>query len=243
MENHKRIISELYSPDPGGPTLDGKIAEVVACVDSAIAAVGPDGLAVAWTGGKDSTLVLHLVRERLAELAPGASLRAISIDTGCKFPQVVAFRDALAREWDVQLTIARPEVDMAGYPVAHDKAACCHDLKVLPLNRAIKETGIQLLLTGIRADEHPSRAMRPAVEAVAEPAHLRLHPLLHFSEMDVWSFIMDRGLPVCPLYQQGYRSLGCMPCTVLPGTGQGERSGRDQDKESMMDTLHSLGYF
>ncbi|MBU1002850.1 MAG: phosphoadenosine phosphosulfate reductase family protein [Proteobacteria bacterium] len=243
MTNQEQLVARLYVPKPGGPTLESKIAEVVASIDSAIATVGPQALAVAWTGGKDSTLVLHLLRQRLAELAPGAALNAISIDTGCKFPQVIAFRDALAREWGIALTIARPEVDLSDYLVARDKAACCRELKVLPLNRAIEDTGISLLLTGIRADEHPSRAARPAVETMAEPAHLRLHPILNLTEMDVWSFIMDHGLPACPLYRQGYRSLGCMPCTAAPGTGQGERAGRDQDKEAMLETLHSLGYF
>lgn len=243
MKDMNDIAHALLSPEEGGPTLDDKVAQACRAIDSAIRAVGAEALAVAWTGGKDSTLLLSLARERLAALVPGARLRAISIDTGLKFPEIVEFRDALAAEWDIELVIARPEVDLAAWPVAEDKAACCRELKVLPLGRAIEAAGTKVLLTGIRADEHPSRAMRAAVEQQDEPAHLRLHPILHFTEMDVWSFIMDRGLPVCPLYARGYRSLGCVPCTAPPGTGEGERGGRDQEKESMMESLHSLGYF
>ena len=67
--------------------------------------------------------------------------------------------------------------------------------------------------------------------------------------MDVWSRTAEAGLPYCPLYGQGYRSLGCMPCTRLPGEGtgagdgQGERAGRDPDKEAQMGLLRDLGYF
>jgi len=243
MKQAADIIAALDIPRECGPVLEDKVAEACRAIDSAIRAVGPRALAVAWTGGKDSTLLLSLVRERLAALAPGEPVRAISIDTGVKFPEIVAFRDALAEEWGLDLTIARPEVSLAGAPLAEDKLACCRELKVLPLARVIRDTGVRVLLTGIRADEHPSRAARSAVERLDEPEHLRLHPLMHFTEMDVWAFIMDRGLPACPLYLKGYRSLGCMPCTAPPGSGPGERGGRDQSKEAMLESLHSLGYF
>ena len=91
--------------------------------------------------------------------------------------------------------------------------------------------------------------------------HIRVHPLLHWTEKDVWEYIEAENIPVNPLYfsKRGkrYRSLGCAPCTTpidseadtiekivaeLGKTTTAERSGRDQDKEYMMEKLRALGY-
>jgi len=141
-------------------------------------------------------------------------------------------------------------VDFAAFPVAQDKAQCCAALKIAPLAAAVEQHGIRVLLTGVRRDEHPSRSGRAPREEIAAPPHLRLHPILEFSEMDVWAYITEQGLEYCELYDQGYRSLGCQPCTTPPYAGEldalsgtDERSGRDPEKERMLSVLHSLGYF
>jgi len=87
--------------------------------------------------------------------------------------------------------------------------------------------------------------------------HVRVHPLLNWFEHEVWEYVADNGLPVNPLYFRGYRSLGCSPCSVpvMPPSktvGEivervreskiGERSGRAQDKEMIMERLRALGY-
>jgi sulfate adenylyltransferase subunit 2 len=92
---------------------------------------------------------------------------------------------------------------------------------------------------------------------------MRVHPILHWTELDVWQYVKQEKLPVNPLYftNEGkrYRSLGCMPCTVpvqstasnideivheIETTKTSERAGRAQDKEKayMMQKLRSLGY-
>ena len=195
---------------------------------------------VAFTGGKDSTVALWLWRGILADR--GLVPRALSLDTGLKFPEAVAQRDLVAGQWGVDLLVVRPRVDLAAFPVARDKTACCAALKVRPLLEAIEQEGVDLLVTGIRGDEHATRAGREPLEKLHDPEHHRAHPLLAWTEMDVWSLIHDQGLPYCPLYDQGYRSLGCVPCT-RPALDNGERSGRDQDKEARLADLHSLGYF
>lgn len=201
---------------------------------------GPNA-AVGWTGGKDSTVVLALWRDMLAKHDPGARALAVNLDTGCKFPEVLAFRDRLAREWDIELRIVHPGIDARRYPLAVDPVQCCRDLKIIPLNTAIVESGIAVLLTGVRADENPDRAHRPWLEAHDAPAHFRAAPLLEWTELDVWTFHVREDIPWCPLYDQGYRSLGCVPCTSR--SAHGERSGRDSRKEECMGQLHSLGYF
>ena len=200
---------------------------------------GPERTAVAWTGGKDSTIVLSLWRRVLAGRGP---LCAVTLDTGCKFPEIVAFRERIAAEWEVGLHVARPEVSLDGYPLAVDKVACCRALKIEPLRKAVRDIGVTALLTGIRRDEHPSRREREFTEPRTDPDHLLVNPLLDWTEMDVWAHITGSGLPYCELYDRGYRSLGCRPCTAPPG-GESERSGRDPDKEANLGLLHSLGYF
>lgn len=225
-------------------TLEEKIEAARALLAGLLKEHAADRVAVAWTGGKDSTVALDLWRELLAGRGL-AQPHVISIDTGLKFRQIVAFRDQWAAEWGLGMTIARPDIDLAVHPVAEDKVACCAALKVEPLHRAISEHGFTALITGLRRDEHESRQGLDALESRScgehGPEYVQANPLLDFTEMDVWSCIASRGLPFCELYGRGYRSLGCVPCTTK--SGGGERSGRDQDKEAQLRTLKSLGYF
>lgn len=198
----------------------------------------PARIAVAWTGGKDSTVVLGLWRAVLGD----TPVLAVNLDTGCKFPEIIAFRDHWAAQWGLNLLVARPDPEAVLPVLARDTLACCGALKIEPLKRAIRQAGIEVLLTGIRADEHPSRSDMAMLETRCDPDHRQANPILHWTEMDVWAHTMAFGLPYCDLYNQGYRSLGCMPCTVQNARG-GERAGRDQDKEAQMASLRALGYF
>jgi phosphoadenosine phosphosulfate reductase len=219
------------------PSLTEKTRHAQKLLREALKSHTADRIAVAFTGGKDSTLALFLWRQALASST--VSPLALNLDTGVKFPEVLRFRDQLVGNWGVRLHIARPQSTRT--PIAVDKAACCKARKIEPLLAAIGELGIRLLITGIRADEHPSRAALPFLEQCA--GHERLHPLLAFSEMDVWAAIQEHTLPWASLYEQGYRSLGCVPCTELPREGGDERSGRAVQKEAIMDDLRTLGYF
>ena len=217
------------------PSLTEKTRHARKLLREALKRHNPERIAVAFTGGKDSTLALFLWRRTLA--SSGTAPLALNLDTGVKFPEVLDFRDQLARTWGVRLHIARPQGTRA--PVG--TAACCKERKIEPLLAAIKALGITLLVTGLRADEHPSRSTLSFLEQCA--GHSRLHPLLAFSEMDVWAAIQEHALPWAAPYERGYRSLGCVPCTDLPRTGGDERSGRAPHKEAIMDDLRALGYF
>jgi len=259
-------VNALLPLPPAAPLAD-KLARSRAVLAAVLADFAPARVAVAYTGGKDSGVALFLWREALSRAAAGPlkastavnainPLKAINIDTGCKFPQVLALRDRLCTDWGVALTIARPRPGLSGaglaaYPVAQDKVSCCRDLKILPLCRALADTATQALLTGIRRDEHPSRAGRQYAEFRAAtvsaegtcPEHWQVNPILDWTEMDIWALITGEGLPYCELYHEGYRSLGCVPCTKPAGADSDERAGRDPDKERQMETLKSLGYF
>lgn len=218
-------------------SLQDKLAETRRILASLLETRDPDRIALAWTGGKDSTVVLDLWRETMGS----RRVLAVNLDTGHKFSEVMAFRDRMAEEWNVDLRIVRPLPEDVPARIAADKLACCGGLKVRPLRRAVAELGLEVLITGIRADENPSRTDLTYLED--RQGYVQANPILHWTEMDVWAHTTARGLPYCELYDRGYRSLGCVPCTARAAHGLDERAGRNQEKEARMAELRALGYF
>lgn len=227
-----------------GRTLQEKIETSFDCFDLVLQEHDFQRIQVAWTGGKDSTVVLYLWRRYLQDqgLEGPLPLKGLSLDTGLKFPEVLRFRDELAKSWDVQLTVVEPEAKAKALgPDPEDPVGCCRRLKIEPLHKAVQELAIPVLLTGIRHDEHRSRQGKNWREVRQRPEYVQVHPVLHWTEMDIWAFHLAEDIPYCGLYDQGYRSLGCRPCTRMSRST--ERSGRNQDKEARLETLRSLGYF
>lgn len=241
-------------------------------------------IATLWSMGKDSTTVLWLCRKAFFGQIP---FPVIHIDTTYKFPVMYQFRDKLAPKEGFQLLIARNEKAIkAGMNPKKGKLACCTALKTEALKMMIKKNGFKALLLAIRRDEHGIRAKeryfsprdknfkwdyqnQPAEmwdyysELANGEDHMRIHPILDWTELDVWRYIQKEKIPVNPLYfaksGKRYRSLGCVPCTLpvkskadtidkiieeLKTTKISERSGRAQDKEKayMMQKLRALGY-
>jgi len=240
--------------------------------------------AVLWSTGKDSTATLWLCRKAFFGEIP---FPVIHIDTGHKFPEIYEFRNRVAGEWGLNLMIAK-NVNALGGGMSPEKGRleCCTLLKTEALKEFVRREGIDALILAIRRDEHGIRAKeryfsprdvdfswhyedQPAelwdlyVKPSEDFSHMRVHPILHWTELDVWRYVRHEGLPVNPLYfargGRRYRSLGCMPCTVpvsstastideivveLETSGIPERSGRSQDKEKayMMQKLRALGY-
>lgn len=241
-------------------------------------------LAMLWSMGKDSTVLLHLVRKAFLGNCP---ISVVHIDTSYKIPEMIAWRDSFAKKHDLKLVVGiNHEALEAGMGPEHGRLVCCGALKTQALLNTITEHKIQGLLVGIRGDEEGSRGKERVVsprshsstwsykEQPAEiwryynlhvPAdiHLRIHPLLRWTELDIWQYIRKEELAVMPLYfaKEGkrYRSLGCYPCTgtvdsnastveeiieELKNTKVTERSGRAQDKADhyAMQKLRSAGY-
>ena len=197
-------------------------------------------IALAWTGGKDSTTTLHLLRELCGGQVP---IPVLNIDTSVKFKEIYEFRDRVAADWGLNLVIERNEEALKEIEIAADKGECCFRLKAEVIARSIVKYGWQALIVGMRWDEHPDRAQDEYFVQMETPPHYRVQPILHFSELDIWSYIKSRNVPFCSLYQRGFRSLGCEPCTKMGVPGKAERAGRDQNKEEIMKRLRAMGYF
>jgi len=240
--------------------------------------------AVLWSTGKDSTATIWLCKKAFFGRIP---FPVIHIDTGSKFREIYNFRDQLAKEWNLNLMIAKnSEAIRRGISPEKDRFECCTELKTKALKSLLEKEKFDALILAIRRDEHGIRAKeryysprddnfqwnykdQPAemwdlyVKPSEDFSHMRIHPILHWTELNVWQYVKQERLPVNPLYfaksGKRYRSLGCEPCTVpissnastvdeivqeLEKSKSPERAGRAQDKEKayMMQKLRSLGY-
>jgi sulfate adenylyltransferase subunit 2 len=242
-------------------------------------------ISVLWSIGKDSTTLMWLIRKAFYGRVP---FPVLHIDTSYKFKKIYEFRNKYAKEWNLNLIIGSNEQSIKSGigPGIGDKLSCCGQLKTDALKQIIEKYKFKALLLGIRRDEHGIRAKEryfsprnkqflwdykdqpPELwdqyknKQLGEQ-HVRVHPLLHWTELDIWTYIQRENIPVVDLYftknGKRYRSIGCEPCcnpvdsyadTVdkiveeLKTTKIAERSGRAQDKERayMMQKLRSLGY-
>ena len=218
-------------------TLEEKEKESRKLLKEAIEKFGMEKVAVAWSGGKDSTTVLHLLKQEFKKVI----IPVVFIDTSVKFKEIYSFRDKLAKDWNLNLIIVRNEKALKTIKIAQNKEECCYLLKTIPLREAITSHGWQALITAVRWDEQEARKNETYFSRRETPPHTRIHPILHFRELDIWAYIRKYNIPYCELYHKGYRSLGCAPCTKIGG--EAERAGRDKNKEEIMQRLRGMGYF
>ncbi|MCK5562436.1 MAG: phosphoadenosine phosphosulfate reductase family protein, partial [Thermoplasmata archaeon] len=195
-------------------------------------------------------------------------------------------RDKYVKKWGLKLIVAKNEGALNEGMGPKNKLECCTALKTQALKDAIKEYEFKALLLGIRRDEHGIRAKERVFSPrnqefkwdyknqppelwdqykskQADEDHIRIHPMLHWTELDVWEYVKREEMPAIELYfaknGKRYRSIGCECCCSpidseadsidkvveeLKTTKISERSGRSQDKEStyVMQKLRSLGY-
>jgi sulfate adenylyltransferase subunit 2 len=238
---------------------------------------------VLWSMGKDSTVLIALCRKAFMGIVP---FPVVHIDTGRKFPSMYAFRDKWAHAWGLKLLVARSNAHLSNNVDYADKLACCTMLKTEVLKQLLHDQSFDAIMLAIRRDEHGVRAKerhfsprnkdfqwdycnQPAElwdlfgAKTDDNTHIRVHPLLDWTELDIWRYIKKENLPVVDLYyaKEGkrYRSIGCAPCCEpvssdattldeilheLETTRIGERQGRAQDKEAAyaMQQLRALGY-
>lgn len=186
---------------------------------------------VLWSTGKDSTTLLHLIKQAFFGEIP---FPVVHIDTGYHYPELLKFRDKIAKEWGLNLVVIKNE--RAEATPESSRFECCTQRKTLALKNYIEENKIDAVLVSIRWDEHGIRGkeryfsprthdfkwmyLNQPVEVwdlyqteFPGASHVRVHPLLHWSLTDVWRYVKENNLPVNPLYFEGFTSLGCKPCT------------------------------
>jgi len=155
------------------------------------------------------------------------------LDTGYHFPETYAYRDQLTRELKLNLVNLLPKLTVPAqesqfgilYQSAPDR--CCGMRKVEPLFAGLKSYGVWF--TALRREQSPTRANLQALDQFRLPSGeplLKVSPLATWTNADVWAYLKRRGIPILPLYEKGYTSIGCEPCTTLPVDPENLRSGR-----------------
>ncbi|MCB9812843.1 MAG: phosphoadenosine phosphosulfate reductase family protein [Pseudomonadales bacterium] len=202
-----------------------------------------DKIAIAWTGGKDSTVILHIVREMFDGKVP---FKLMFNDSTLEFPEIYDFIRKYEKEWDLDLLWIKhlPE-DLKIYETSSNKEEQMEILriaKINALNFALKEYDLKAFMSGIRWDEHEARSDEKAFSK--RSSHMRVHPILQFTVDDIWNYIRMFNVPYVDLYDKGYKSLGEMPFTSpVDDPNASERAGRDATKERVMKRLRDLGYW
>jgi phosphoadenosine phosphosulfate reductase len=211
-------------------------AEIVAQVNGKLNEVR-DTLAREIAGRKDVCLTCSFQAEDvlLTKLAleVDAKIPVLFLDTGYHFAETYEYRDRIAREWDLNLINLLPEKTVAEQEAEHGilyRSApdqCCKLRKVEPLFKAVAQYGVWL--TGLRREQAKSRAALEEAAQFTLPGGqqvLKLAPLAAWTTRDVWYACEELSIPLLPLYEKGYTSIGCEPCTTLPLDPNDPRSGR-----------------
>jgi phosphoadenosine phosphosulfate reductase len=175
----------------------------------------------------EDMVALHLVRERLPEVP------VLFLETGYHFAEVYDYRDAMTARYGLNLVNVMPEHTVAEqeaqfgilYQTKPDQ--CCKFRKVGPLFKALQD--YEVWFTGLRRVQSPTRANLQVFDTFPLPSGKTLSKvslLAEWSDKDVWDFAKQQEIPLLPLYQAGYTSIGCEPCTALPADPGNARSGR-----------------
>ena len=193
--------------------------------------------AILWSGGKDSTVVLHLVKEVTAKL--GLKLPPVLfVDHGDHFPETMQLISEVSKKWVFNVVVAKNEDilnhvnggriyinDLSeenqkearrigfsedSFPYSLETNVCSYLLKTVPMNSVISRYRFDALFTGVRWDENPDRCTEVFISSRENPHHVRIQPILPMLEKDIWEYILANKLPVHPKYQEGYRSINGM---------------------------------
>lgn len=176
-----------------------------------------DSLVVANSLGKDSSVVWHLAKQ----VNPG--IRGFIVTTRFKPSETKKFMaEEVARYPELQVFNNDEEIPEKLYETDPDR--CCEILKVQPTRDAVRTMKVNCWVTGLRCTEGRTRTNYKEIEEL-DKGLLKLNPILIWYEREIWQYLALNRVQVNPLYAEGYRSLGCWPCTRI-AQGADERAGR-----------------
>ena len=166
----------------------------------------------------------------------GLPLPAFTLDTGLLFPETLELKAKLEAFFGITIESLTPDLTLEQQaaeegPELWNRApdVCCHLRKVVPLQRKLE--ALDVWITGVRRQQAETRASVGVLELyqfdpLQEKYIYKLNPMAAWSKERVWDYIKQHGIPYNPLHDQGFRSIGCIPCTRPVGEGDSERAGR-----------------
>ncbi|MBU1113392.1 MAG: phosphoadenylyl-sulfate reductase [Candidatus Omnitrophica bacterium] len=176
-----------------------------------------DGLVVANSLGKDSVVVWDLAKK------VNPKIQGFIVTTRFKPKETIDFMNQEVARYP-ELKVYKSDIPIPDRLYETDPDRCCDILKVEPVKRAVYRMGVTCWVTGLRCTEGRTRTDYKEVEE-RDRGLVKLNPILIWKEREVWQYLALYGVKVNPLYAEGYRSLGCAPCTKITNEDN-ERSGR-----------------
>ncbi len=175
----------------------------------------------------DCMVLVHMVTRQRPDIP------VLFLDTGYHFAETYEYRDRMAAEWKLNLVNLIPRLTVPEqerqfgilYQSAPDR--CCGMRKVEPLFAGL--AAYDVWFTALRREQSPTRANLKTVDGFALPggkALTKVSPLADWTARDVWAYLREHGIPPLPLYDHGFTSIGCEPCTTVPLDPDNPRSGR-----------------
>ena len=208
---------------------DARFADIADPVEQALAVL-------AWAGetfGEDFAITSSMADGLLAHLASTAipGVKVVFLDTGYHFAETIGTRDWIASALPITLVNVTPPQSVAEQDAEHgaklhdrDPDLCCSLRKVQPLARTL--AGFTAWGSGIRRDESPTRAGTRLVDWDAKRGMVKVNPMAAWTQDVVDAYIDEHQVPVNPLFELGYGSIGCAPCTRPVAPGEDPRAGR-----------------
>jgi phosphoadenosine phosphosulfate reductase len=169
-------------------------------------------------------------------------IKCIGIDEGL-FPEHYEFMNQLKEAWNIDFEWYKDNHFVSDYIKAgkSSKSDIVARFKTDAVGKIVREMGWKVVFVGIRWDEHEARSKERYFSPRGD--HIRVHPILHWSEKEIWDYMIQHNIPFSILYKMGFRSLGNADLTTPTPKGGSERDGRDPSKEGLMYILRQFGYF
>lgn len=172
-----------------------------------------------------------VILDMAQEVAPG--FPAFTLDTGFLFEETLDLKRRVEGRYGIEIESVRPLLTVEEQAERYGEALyarqpdeCCRMRKVEPLGRKLAD--LDAWVTGVRKEQSKTRQDARILERhdVEGRTLIKINPLVHWTKKQVWDYILAHEIPYNPLYDQGYASIGCWPCTRPIQIGEDERAGR-----------------
>lgn len=184
----------------------------------------PEDIAFTSSFGVFSAGLIHLV----SQVAPGS--KVYFLDTGFHFQETLDFVQDVVSRVDLKLDVIRPATpksqlfySLGSEPYRSQPKRCCFINKVEPMQALLQQK--KGWIAGVRRGQSDHRAAMEFVELTGD-GKWKLAPILDWTKPQLYAYIEEHGLPLHPLFDKGYTSIGCAPCTQVNLNPNDERGGR-----------------
>jgi phosphoadenosine phosphosulfate reductase len=175
----------------------------------------------------------QVLTQVIATTAPGTFI--FTLDTGRLFQETYDLLDITQKRYKIPIKVFFPDphsveemVNKKGinlfFESVENRKLCCHIRKIEPLTRAL--AGVDIWISGLRREQSVTRKKNKLVEWDGTHQKIKVNPLIEWSLNDVLNYIKENNIPYNPLHDQGYPSIGCLPCTRAIEPGEDIRAGR-----------------